>query len=155
MWAFDDNGDNYDDLMVAAPGEVCNASMTGGYHQFRGHPDGIVDNKLLNNPVDLLECMGWTSFSFLSASGAYARCMEFADPDCGPALTSDFESMSQTPEAKHVAACEVGIEFALDACEHWISDPVCDVDLCITSALELSNIADGCHNEGDVLTHGD
>lgn len=154
MWAFDDNGDAYDDLMVSAPGEVCNAIMTDGYHQFRGHQSGIVDNELLNNSVDKLECVGWDTSGPLRVIEDYGRCMDFADPGCGEMLTLDFEAMGQTTEVEHIAACEVGIDFALDACEHWISDPVCDVDLCIAAAMELSNIASGCLNEGDVLTHG-
>lgn len=155
MWAFDDNGDDYDDLMVAVPGEVCNAIMSDGYHEFRGHPNGIVDNNLLNNSVDVLGCMGWDQPGPLNAIEEYARCMDFADPGCGQMLTSEFDSMFHIGVApKRIAACEIGIDFALDACEHWISDPVCDVDLCIAAALELSNIEGGCLNEGDVLTHG-
>ena len=154
MWSFDDDGDAYDDLMVAVPGEVCNPIMSDGYHQFRGHVNGIVDNNLLNNPVDLLECIGWDTSGPTSAAEDYGICMEFADPSCGAALTANFEGLPYTVEASHIAACEVAFDFALDACEHWISDPVCAVDLCIAAALELSEVAGGCHNEGDVLTHG-
>ena len=154
MWAFDDNGDGYDDLMVAVPGEVCDPIMTDGYHQFRGHSAGVVDDNLLNDPTDLLECIGWDTYGPIRVQEDYTTCMNFADPQCGATLTADFEALPHSTDTEHFAACEVGFEFALNACEHWISDPICDVDLCIAAALELSNIATGCLNEGDVLTHG-
>ncbi len=154
MWSNDVDGDPYDDLIVAAPGERCNTIMTAGYHQFHGHPSGIVTNKLLNNSLDRLECVGWDTYEPVNAIEDYGRCMDFGDPGCGQTLTSDLDTSQTTTGTEHIAACEVGIEFALDACEHWISDPVCDVDLCIAAALELSNVATGCLNEGDVLTHG-
>lgn len=151
MWAFDADGDDYDDLMVSVPGEVCDPIMSDGYHQFHGHPNGIVSNRLLNNPTDALECVGWDTFGPVTATEDYARCMNFGDPGCGQTLT---DAMSLTEAVGHIAACEVALEFALDACEHWVVDPVCDVDLCIAATRELADVAGGCLNEGDVLTHG-
>lgn len=153
MWAFDDNGDAYDDLMVAVPGETCTNGRDGGYHLFRGDSAGFVTGGDLNG-YDYLVCMDWDDIVIQDIMDEYRRCVDFAEPGCGEALTADFQSLSRGTDAEYTAACEVGFELALDACEHWVTDPVnCDVDLCIASALELSAISHGCQREGDVLTH--
>ncbi len=155
MWAFDDNGDAYDDLMVAAPGETCDDGREGGYHLFRGHAAGVVTDLALNNTYDYLVCMDWHDVAIDDVTEEYRRCVDFAEPGCGESLTADFQALDRGTDAEYTAACEVGFELALDACEHWVTDPVnCDVDLCIASALELSAISHGCQREGDVLTHG-
>jgi len=154
MWAFDDNNDAYDDLMVAVPGETCLNGRDGGYHLFRGHSAGFVTGKALNTTYDYLVCMDWADVAIADIKEEYRRCVDFAEPGCGEALTSDFQSLDRGIDAEYTAACEVGFELALDACEHWVTDPLdCDVDLCIASALELSAISHGCQREGDVLTH--
>lgn len=155
MWAFDDNGDAYDDLMVAVPGETCSNGRQAGYHQFRGHSAGFVTGGALNNSYDVLTCMDWDDVVVQDAIEEYRRCVDFAEPGCGEALTSDFQALDRWNDVEYATACEVGFELALDACEHWVTDPAtCDVDLCIASALELSTISYGCQREGDVLTHG-
>ncbi len=154
MWAFDDNGDAYDDLMVAVPGETCDDGREAGFHRFRGHTAGLVSNNALNNSTHVLECMDWDELAVQEAVERYRKCVDFAEPDCGEGLTSDFQALDRDWQTEYVTACEVGLEFALDACEHWITDPICDVDLCIAAAHELSSVALGCIHEGDVLTHG-
>ena len=154
MWAFNDNNDTYDDLMVSVPGETCNNGREAGYHAFRGHANGVVSEHLLNNSFDVLTCMDWDDAPVQSAMAEYRRCMDFAEPDCGQMLTSDFLALDRGSDVEYATACEAGIEFALDACEHWITDPICDVSLCIAAAHELSSISLGCEHEGDVLTHG-
>ncbi len=154
MWAFDDNDDDYDDLMVAAPGEVCDPIMTDGYHRFLGHPNGIVSNKLLNFSANTLECVGWDTSELVDANEGYAQCMNFGDPGCAEGLEDAFDEMNLSAHPGRIAACEVALDFAQDACEHWVVDPICDVDLCIAATLELAAFGGGCLNEGDVLTHG-
>ena len=98
--------------------------------------------------------MDWDDVVVQDAIDEYRRCVDFAEPGCGEALTSDFQALDRWNDVEYATACEVGFELALDACEHWVTDPVnCDVDLCIASALELSAISHGCEREGDVLTH--
>ncbi len=153
MWAFDDNGDAYDDLMVSVPGETCDDGREGGYHLFRGHSAGFVTGGDVNG-YDYLTCMDWHDVVIEDVIDEYRRCVDFAEPGCGEALTSNFQALNRGVDAEYTAACEVGFEVALDACEHWFEDPVnCDVGLCIASALELSAISHGCQREGDVLTH--
>ncbi len=152
LWTFNDNNDAYDDLMVGVPGETCTNGREGGYHAFRGHSDGFVTSGSLNNSFDLLVCMDWDEASVQAAMEAYRSCMDFSEPGCGEELTSAFLALDRGTDVERITACETGLEFALDACEHWISDPICDVDLCIAAAHELSSIALGCDHEGDVLT---
>ncbi len=152
LWTFNDNNDAYDDLMVGVPGEVCDNGRVEGYHAFRGHSAGFVTSGDLNNTYDPLVCMDWDESEVQVAMDAYRSCMDFREPDCGQGLTSDFLAFDRGTDVERITACEAGLEFALDACEHWISDPICDVELCIAAAHELSSIALGCEHEGDVLT---
>jgi hypothetical protein len=152
MWTFNDNNDAYDDLMVGVPGETCLDGLDGGYHAFRGHTNGLVSSKNLNNTTNPLVCMDWADEVVQLAMDAYRDCMDQREPGCGQQLTSDFLALDRGTDVEYITACETGLEFALDACEHWISDPICDVELCIAAAHELSSIALGCDHEGDVLT---
>ncbi len=51
LWAFDDNGDAYDDLAISVPGDACVPTVGEGTHVFLGSAGGLstVDDRLVCN----------------------------------------------------------------------------------------------------------
>lgn len=153
FWTIDYDGNSWEDLVVGVPGEECLDGTTGGLHRFRGHASGFVVGNVVQNTSNSLQCVEWDGAAAAAASTSYAGCMQIAGASCGEELESAWIASGLGPAKVPVATCSVAAEFALDACEHWITDPDCDLELCISSALEMSRIGDACYFTGDVLTH--
>lgn len=157
IWAYNPGAWARDDLLVAVSGEVCSNNLQGGIHRFRSTSAGFVTNKVLNRPnEDVLECMAWNENDLLESRVDYEVCLDTAGAACIPDLEDAYTDYGFTSSAHvMVASCLNAIDEASLRCEHWISDPVCDVDACIAAALELNTMPDACDLEGDIVNHVD
>lgn len=152
MWPYHDLGD-HDDLLVGVPGETCNDGREGGIHRFFGTDDGFVQGGSLVYSLDQLQCVDWSDAWIQSSFADYEECLDRAGVDCLPESEMYLRANGLLTFVSTTAACLNAIEVASDRCEHWISDPICDIDACIAATLELNTMATECALEGDILTH--
>ena len=152
MWAYHDSG-AHDDLLVGVPGETCGDGRRGGIHRFFGTSQGFVTGNSLNYAGDILQCVDWNDGAVFGAFIDYERCIDRSGIDCLSDSELTLRAEGLLVHSSTTAACLNAIEIASDRCEHWISDPVCDIDACIAAALELNTMATDCALDGDIVTH--
>lgn len=152
LWPYHDFG-THDDLLVGVPGETCTDGREGGIHRFFGTDEGIVQDRNLVYSLDQLQCVDWSDAWVQSSFADYEECLDYAWVDCLSDAESSLGANGLLSFVSSTAACLNAIEVASDRCEHWISDPVCDIDACISAALELNTVASECALEGDIVTH--
>lgn len=156
IWSYDPGTGVRDDLLVSVPGETCSTTgLQGGIHHFSATSAGFVTNKVLNLAnADVLECMAWNDTDLLESRTDYELCLDTAGPACIPDLEDAYYDYGFTASPQvTVAACLHAIDEASLRCEHWISDPICDVDACIAAAVELNTMPGACDLEGDIVNH--
>ena len=152
MWPYHDSG-THDDLLIGVPGETCNDGRRGGIHRFYGTNDGFVTGGSLNSSLDLLQCVDWNDGAVSGAFLEYERCIDRSGVDCLSDSELTVRSEGFLVHSSTTAACLNAIELASERCEHWISDPICDIDACIAAVLELNTMPTDCALDGDIVTH--
>ncbi|MEM6295412.1 MAG: hypothetical protein AAGA54_29330 [Myxococcota bacterium] len=151
LWPYWDSG-AHDDLLVGVPGEVCSDGEEFGIHRFFGTDSGFVTGGSLVYALDQLQCVGWARPDVDSVLADYAICLESAGVDCLPVAQQRLIDVGLLRSSASTVACLSAIQLASERCEHWISDPVCDLEACVSGALELNTLAE-CTLEGEIVTY--